>query len=162
MEMFVLWEAPISMKVEWRCASMSSGGQCVMTAGILLMPLWFASSWDMHILEVSVNAVWMWVRSFILLSYSSCGTGGIPYSNAFFGAGTGPIYLDDVVCTSSSSQLLECSSSPVLTHNCDHRADAGVGCEGMFSYLLMNTNSTTRAEHIVLLFQLHAEPVNCV
>ena len=34
------------------------------------------------------------------------------------------------MCTSSASQLLECSSSPVLAHNCDHRADAGVGCEG--------------------------------
>ena len=58
------------------------------------------------------------------------GTGGTPYTNAFFGAGTGPIYLDDVACTSSDSQLLECSSRPVLTHNCDHHADAGVGCEG--------------------------------
>ena len=64
----------------------------------------------------------------------ACDTGGTPYYNAYFGAGTGPIYLDDVVCTSSASQLLECSSSPVLTHNCDHRADAGVGCEGMFFF----------------------------
>ena len=56
--------------------------------------------------------------------------GGIAYSNAQFGAGTGPIYLDDVTCTSSDSQLLECSSRPLLTHNCLHSADAGVGCEG--------------------------------
>ena len=62
---------------------------------------------------------------------SFCVTGGIPYSNAFFGAGTGPIYLDDVVCTSSASQLLECSSPPILRHNCSHSADAGVGCEGI-------------------------------
>ena len=61
-------------------------------------------------------------------------TGGTPYSNAYFGAGTGPIYLDDVACTSSVSQLLECPSRPILTHNCFHSADAGVGCEGeMFS-----------------------------
>ena len=57
--------------------------------------------------------------------------GGIAYSNARFGVGTGPIFLDDVQCTSSSSQLLECSSSPILTHNCQHSDDAGVGCEGM-------------------------------
>ena len=62
----------------------------------------------------------------------TCGADGTPYFNAFFGAGTGPIYLDDVVCTPSDSQLLECYSSPVLVHNCDHHADAGVGCEGMF------------------------------
>ena len=57
--------------------------------------------------------------------------GGIAYSNAHFGAGTGCIFLDDVQCSSSSSQLLECSSSPILTHNCQHSEDAGVGCEGM-------------------------------
>ena len=37
MVMFVWWEAPISMRVEWRCASMTSGGQCVMTTGMPLM-----------------------------------------------------------------------------------------------------------------------------
>ena len=34
MEMFVWWEAQISMRVEWKCVSMTSGGQSVMT------PLW--------------------------------------------------------------------------------------------------------------------------
>ena len=60
--------------------------------------------------------------------------GGLAYSNAWFGAGTRPIYLDDVACTSSASQLLECSSRPILSHNCLHTADAGVGCKGMFGY----------------------------
>ena len=65
-----------------------------------------------------------------VLSCFACGTDGVAYPNAYFGAGTGPIYLDDVACTSSASQLLECSSRPLLSHNCDHHADAGVGCEG--------------------------------
>ena len=39
MVMFVWWEAPISMRVEWRCASMTNGGQCVMTSGAALMLL---------------------------------------------------------------------------------------------------------------------------
>ena len=56
---------------------------------------------------------------------------GVAYSLAHFGAGTGPIFLDDVQCTSSASQLLECSSRPILTHNCQHSTDAGVGCEGI-------------------------------
>ena len=57
--------------------------------------------------------------------------GGRAYSNAHFGTGSGPIFLDDVQCTSSSSQLLECPSRSILSHNCLHSADAGVGCEGM-------------------------------
>ena len=55
MEVFVWWEAPINMRVEWKCASMNSGGQCVMTAGAALMQLWFVSSWNMHTLEVSTS-----------------------------------------------------------------------------------------------------------
>ena len=57
MEIFVWWEAPVSMKVEWRCASMTNGGQCVMMTGAVLMPVWSASSWVMQPLEVSANTV---------------------------------------------------------------------------------------------------------
>jgi len=106
---------------------MTSGGQCVMISGTSLMRLWSASSWDMHILEVSV-------LSFFLCDSKSdmpLRAGGRAYSNAYFGTGIGPIFLDDVQCTTSSSQLLECSSRPIQTHNCLHSDDAGVGCEGV-------------------------------
>ena len=53
MEMFVWWEAPVSMRVEWRCVSMTSGGQCVMTSGVDLMLLWSVDNLDMLTLEVS-------------------------------------------------------------------------------------------------------------
>ena len=66
--------------------------------------------------------------------YFAFGTGGIAYNSAQFGAGTGPIYLDDVSCTSSANQLLECSSRPILAHNCAHSTDAGVGCKGNILY----------------------------
>ena len=116
------------MKAEWRCASMIGGGQCVMICGTALMQLWSASSWDMHTQEVRVllypglnlpNSINILVH-----------VGGIAYSNAQFGTGIGHIFMDDVQCSSSSSQLLECSSRPILFHNCLHSADAGVGCEG--------------------------------
>ena len=35
---------------------MTSGGQCVMMAGTMLMLRWSASSWDMRIPEVSARA----------------------------------------------------------------------------------------------------------
>ena len=41
------------MRVEWRCASMTGGGLCVVTFGMDLMLLLSVSSWDMHTLEVS-------------------------------------------------------------------------------------------------------------
>ena len=70
--------------------------------------------------------------------------GGRAYSNAHFGAGSGPIFLDDVQCTSSASQLLECPSRPILSHNCRHSADAGVGCEGVLYHCRASFRSLLR------------------
>ena len=33
--------------VVWRSATMTSGAQCVMTFGIILMPRWSVDSWDL-------------------------------------------------------------------------------------------------------------------
>jgi len=107
---------------------MISGGQCVMICGTALMQLWSASSWDMHTQEVSIFfCASLDLPTFIKILVHA---GGIAYSDAHFGTGSGQIVLDDVRCSSSSSQLLECSTRPILSHNCLHSADAGVGCEG--------------------------------
>ena len=45
-------------------------------------------------------------------------------------AGTGPIFLDDVMCTGKERRLLECKHAPFGVHNCRHREDAGVSCQG--------------------------------
>jgi len=63
--------------------------------------------------------------------------GGIAYSNAHFGTGSGPIFLDDVQCSSSSKRLLECLSRPILSQNCLHTDDASVGCEGIILHSLL-------------------------
>ena len=56
--------------------------------------------------------------------------GAKSYSNAYFGSGSGQIWLDDVACSSSLTKLLQCSSSPIGSYSCTHSEDAGVGCEG--------------------------------
>ena len=119
---------------------MTSGGQCVMTAGTPLMLLLSADNWDMHTLEVSLVSN-DGVAECTLLTDSNP-PAGRPFRNAFFGAGAGPIFLDDVQCSSTSSQLLECFSNPILTHNCLHTADAGVGCEGTFNSICGNSYHT--------------------
>ncbi len=48
---------------------------------------------------------------------------------AFFGAGTGQILLDNVNCTGGEERLADCQALTV--HNCNHGEDAGVTCTAM-------------------------------
>ena len=62
METFVCWEVSISMRVEWKCVSMTSGGQCVMTTGIAMMLLWSAG--NLVIVTAEVSFFSMYLHSF--------------------------------------------------------------------------------------------------
>ena len=53
MVMFDWLVEPPSMKGGWKSASIMSGVQCVITLGVVLMLQWFASSLDIHTLDVS-------------------------------------------------------------------------------------------------------------
>ena len=71
------------------------------------------------------------------MNFLVCGcvshTGAIALGGAFFGTGTGPIFLDDAECLPENHTLLqECFESATIgQHNCDHSEDASVICPGM-------------------------------
>ena len=48
------------------------------------------------------------------------------FNSAYFGQGTGPIYMDDVSCVGTESSVIRCSYNSM--HNCTHLSDAGVRC----------------------------------
>jgi len=54
----------------------------------------------------------------------------LPVSGAFYGMGNGSIFLDNVLCRGSESNLLQCTRARREEFNCDHSEDAGVRCDG--------------------------------
>ena len=53
---------------------------------------------------------------------------------ASHGQGTGAIVLDDLLCSGTEENLLQCASfTPAGTHNCQHSEDASVVCERSIS-----------------------------
>ena len=53
----------------------------------------------------------------------------MPLRLAYFGEGSGNIWIDDARCSGGEPTLLECpAGSPIGMSNCGHAEDAGVRC----------------------------------
>ena len=62
-------------------------------------------------------------------------TDAVAFSRAHFGAGTGTIYLDNVGCTGSENNLIDCSRSTTVSCLGGHSEDAGVRCQGLWYFI---------------------------
>ncbi|KAM9792637.1 scavenger receptor cysteine-rich domain-containing protein DMBT1-like [Neosynchiropus ocellatus] len=58
-----------------------------------------------------------------------CGRARSAPQGAFYGPGSGPIWLDDVNCSGRESSITDCRHPGFGNHNCVHREDASVVCE---------------------------------
>ena len=52
----------------------------------------------------------------------------VPLSNAYYGAGTGPIYVDEINCIGNETNIGQCDRKPLGVNDCGHDEDAGVMC----------------------------------
>ncbi|XP_067834494.1 deleted in malignant brain tumors 1 protein-like [Heptranchias perlo] len=80
-----------------------------------------------------------------------CGRALLATSTAFFGQGSGPIWLDDLRCNGNEMSLDRCLASTTGKHNCQHSKDAGVRCSGPFPVRLAGGNNMCSG--IVEIFQ---------
>ena len=55
----------------------------------------------------------------------------VALTEATFGSGVDPIWLDEVECTGEETRLEDCPANPIGVHNCGHSEDAGVRCSGI-------------------------------
>ena len=121
----------MSLKVGWKCLLTESGELCVMITGILLTVLSSADSWN-TITAVKASDY------LLLLNWHSHPPPPTPYkavtvfNKAEFGAGTGPIWLNEVNCSGFENRLLDCvgAYNTLGVNNCSHSKDAGVRCQG--------------------------------
>ena len=60
--------------------------------------------------------------------------GATAKTDAYFGEGSGDIWLTNVNCAGTESNLLQCNHPGLGIENCDHREDAGVICSGKLNY----------------------------
>ena len=52
----------------------------------------------------------------------------LPVSTSGFGAGTGPIWYDNLNCFGNETSLTQCQTKAVGDNDCSHKEDAGVIC----------------------------------
>ncbi|XP_048014479.1 deleted in malignant brain tumors 1 protein-like isoform X1 [Megalobrama amblycephala] len=71
-----------------------------------------------------------------------CGSVIEAKSSAYFGQGSGQIWLNNVHCHGNEPTLKNCSSSGWGSHDCEHKEDAGVICQASTPVLWTQTSAT--------------------
>ncbi|XP_058272777.1 deleted in malignant brain tumors 1 protein-like [Hemibagrus wyckioides] len=75
-----------------------------------------------------------------------CGKAVTAHQNAHFGQGSGPIWLNNVQCSGSESNITQCSHRGFGSHNCNHGEDAGVTCSGIIRLVNGTDSCSGRVE----------------
>ncbi|XP_073495217.1 antigen WC1.1-like isoform X2 [Phyllobates terribilis] len=67
-----------------------------------------------------------------------CGSALKAMTGAYYGKGTGDIWLDDVECKGNETRIWNCPSKQFGDHNCGHKEDASVKCSEFWDIRLVD------------------------
>ncbi|NWW74427.1 WC11 protein, partial [Climacteris rufus] len=108
--------------------------------------IWHQGSWG-----TICDDTWDMADANVVCRQLGCGSAVSALSEAAFGQGTGPIWLEEVHCKGTELSLWNCPAKPLFGKNCDHKEDAAVNCSGY-----MGTARVCRGEYLILyLLHLH-------
>lgn len=87
--------------------------------------IWHQGSWG-----TVCDDSWDVADANVVCRQLGCGSAVSALSEAAFGEGTGPIWLEKVHCKGTELSLWDCPAKPLFGKNCDHKEDAAVNCSG--------------------------------
>ncbi|NXO42379.1 C163A protein, partial [Locustella ochotensis] len=85
--------------------------------------MWHQGSWG-----TICDDAWDVADANVVCRQLGCGSAVSALSEAAFGEGTGPIWLEKVHCKGTELSLWDCPAKPLFGKNCDHKEDAAVNC----------------------------------
>ncbi|XP_009328143.1 PREDICTED: scavenger receptor cysteine-rich type 1 protein M130 [Pygoscelis adeliae] len=87
--------------------------------------IWHQGSWG-----TVCDDSWDVADANVVCRQLGCGSAVSALSEAAFGEGTGPIWLEEVHCKGTELSLWDCPAKSLFCKNCDHKEDAAVDCSG--------------------------------